>query len=302
MINMKKTKRIIFLSTLCLLIIPFGKKVFAIENESKKIMIDGISIWKDIDNKWYNTDFIDNDDNYNIYINNNYFGTYKINSFNDEFIYYNNNNSTSYNNSLFAYTTNLNIQLKPFKLLNTTEEDIREINKILNTSFDNNDFPTSEHVDIDLDNNGVIDTIICVSNLYDSNSQNRYFNLLYIKLNNENRQIIINDEIKENDVLNNPVYNIKYIYNDKNNYDNIIIQKRYFSNAGEPQNMLFEYKDGKYNQVIIENEIKKNDNKTSNENKRDYTMYIFSGILLLAFLLGYLIFNKIKNKGKDMDV
>lgn len=43
-------------------------------------------------------------------------------------------------------------------------------------------------------------------------------------------------------------------------------------------------------------------NKSNTNNKKDYTMYIFCGILLIVFLLGYLIFNKIKNKENDMDV
>lgn len=45
-----------------------------------------------------------------------------------------------------------------------------------------------------------------------------------------------------------------------------------------------------------------NPNKNNTDNKRDYTMYIFSGMLLLSFLLGYLIFNKIKKEENNMDV
>lgn len=44
-----------------------------------------------------------------------------------------------------------------------------------------------------------------------------------------------------------------------------------------------------------------NDNNPNQKQKKDYTMYIFCGILLIVLLVGYLIFNKIKNKEDAMD-
>lgn len=42
-------------------------------------------------------------------------------------------------------------------------------------------------------------------------------------------------------------------------------------------------------------------NNIPTKKKRDYSMIILSGILLLVFLIGYAIFNKIKNNGDRMD-
>lgn len=52
-----------------------------------------------------------------------------------------------------------------------------------------------------------------------------------------------------------------------------------------------------------ENNSNKEDNNINNNinNKRDYTMYIFAGVLLIVMLLAYVIINTIKNKDDNMD-
>ena len=52
-----------------------------------------------------------------------------------------------------------------------------------------------------------------------------------------------------------------------------------------------------------ENPSSSNNNQEHNEKKeKDYTMYIFSGILLTVVLIGYLVFSIIKKKNNDGDV
>lgn len=48
--------------------------------------------------------------------------------------------------------------------------------------------------------------------------------------------------------------------------------------------------------------IQNQNNQKDNNKRNDYTMYIFSAILLIVMLTGYLIFNKIKNNNDKMDV
>ena len=58
------------------------------------------------------------------------------------------------------------------------------------------------------------------------------------------------------------------------------------------------------NSDIIDNNTPLEDNNKNNidtDNKDDYTLYIFCGILLLTLLLGYFIINKIKNREDNMD-
>ena len=57
------------------------------------------------------------------------------------------------------------------------------------------------------------------------------------------------------------------------------------------------------NQDISPSSSTNNGNSREQEpKKKDYTMYIFSGILLVVALIGYLIYKIIKNKGNNMDV
>ena len=56
--------------------------------------------------------------------------------------------------------------------------------------------------------------------------------------------------------------------------------------------------------IIDPNDDNKNkDNKTDKDNnKKDYTMYIFYGILLLIIIIGYFIFKKMKNKSESFGI
>ena len=60
------------------------------------------------------------------------------------------------------------------------------------------------------------------------------------------------------------------------------------------------------NMVIVNSSEQASDNNNHDNHtaktKKDYSIYIFCGILLLAFLLGYIIFSRIRNKGNNMDV
>lgn len=59
-----------------------------------------------------------------------------------------------------------------------------------------------------------------------------------------------------------------------------------------------------YDQEKNEIDDKENnkDNEIEKNNKNDYTMYIFCGILILLILLGYFIFQKIKKKNESFDI
>lgn len=54
--------------------------------------------------------------------------------------------------------------------------------------------------------------------------------------------------------------------------------------------------------TVVDDEPKEEDNDEKNQiKKRDYTLYIFLGILLIVVLIAYLIFNKIRNHNNQMD-
>ena len=269
------------------------------ENNDKYLIIDNISVWKYKDNTWYNTSIPNNDNYYLTYIDNKYLGMHKIKGQSKYILYDNNNNIVQYSGELFAYSNNFNIKNETFIIDEISDEKLKEVNSILDMNLNKNDLSINEWVSIDLDNNGAEDEIISVSNLDALDEQSKYFNLVYIILNNGNKQILINENIEERDVLNAPIYKIKYIFSIDSNYDNLIFEEGYFSNVDETRNLLFENNNGLYNKVTIETE-QKNTNKEIDK-KEDYTFYIVLAIILVIFLLAYLIFNIIKNREDSMD-
>ena len=268
------------------------------ENNDKYLIIDNISVWKYKDNTWYNTSIPNNDNYYLTYIDNKYLGMHKIKGQSKYILYDNNNNIVQYSGELFAYSNNFNIKNETFIIDEISDEKLKEVNSILDMNLNKNDLSINEWVSIDLDNNGAEDEIISVSNLDALDEQSKYFNLVYIILNNGNKQILINENIEERDVLNAPIYKIKYIFSIDSNYDNLILEEGYFSNVDSTKNILLENNNGLYNKVTIETEQK---NTEKIDNKTDYTLYIVLAIILLIFMLGYFIFNIIKNREDVMD-
>ena len=155
------------------------------------------------------------------------------------------NNYVHYEGNIFAYTNNkLNINVRKVSIEEINENDFNYISRIINISSIN-DLSLKEKITTDLDHNGIIDEIVSVSNL-DSDNQEKYYNLLYVTLNNE-KQILINNEIEETDILIAPNYYLNYVININNeNIDSIIIRKGYYSNSGETTNLIYRYNSGKY--------------------------------------------------------
>lgn len=292
--------RIMFISfSFAFLSLLFANIVYAAKQE-KIIIIDNTSCWKYDNNKWYNYDYYDNENNFNVYIDNNYYGNYKIKKADEYSLYDNNNKNVTYTGDFIAISSNFNIDIKTYALEKVDKADIHDINKILNSTFTDDDLTINEKAIVDINNDGQKDAIINVSNLDAEKDESIFSNLVFIKLNNGDIQILINESIEAKDALNSPNYNIKYVLDGNNEYYRIIIQKRYFSYAGEATNILYEATNGKYYATTIYET--KNENNSSKNVKTNYTMYIFCGVLLIVFLIGYLIFSKIKKEENNMDV
>ena len=297
----KKNKIIIKGIFIAFALLLFTNKIYADATSNDKLLIiDNISIWNYKDNTWYKKDTLVNNGYFLVYIDNKYYGMYKVKGIKDFILYDNDNNIVPYEGELFAHTNNFEIKNRSFKIETVSEDIINEINSISGVLLKESDLSINEYIKIDLDNNGIYDEIINVSNLDALDEQTKYFNLAFIKLNNSEKQIIINDEVQPKDLLNAPIYNVKYIFNNNDNkYDSIILEEGYFSNVDETKNLLLESNNGFYNKVIIEKE--QNDSNQIIEDKEDYTLYIVLAIILVIFLLSYFIFKKIKNREDVMD-
>jgi hypothetical protein len=208
------------------------------------------SIWKYNSGNWYKaTENEVQGNKMDVFVNGNYFGNYKLmkgttwNLFDDD------NNYIDYEGDFIAFSKDLNVKIESFDIRQINVLELNEINNTFGRTFDMNSFSTNEVIEKDLDFDGLNDKIINLSNL-DLDNQKEYFNIIYIKQNN-NKIIIIKDNISVKDKLISPRYNLKYIinYNSLNN-DSIIIQKSYFSNAGETSDMLLNLINNKYEIAI----------------------------------------------------
>ena len=298
---MAKKNKIKYLLIALILSFSFVSSVKAVSNNNDKILlIDDISTWAYIDGSWYNTTFEDGNNSYRVYTDNKYLGTYKIKKSSEFTLYDNSGKNISYSGDLFAYSDSLDIRVRSYTKGKIVDSNLSEINTILNSSFKKSDFSVNERIVIDLDNNGVNDEIINVSNLDAQTEQSKYFDLMYININNKNRQVLINKNVIPANVLIEPIYQIKYILKVDEKYNGIIVEEGYFSEAGKTNNLLYTNTDGTYKKISMQTIANNGDNTTTNRTD-DYSMYILAGVLLIIMLIAYAIISIVKNRDDDMD-
>lgn len=220
-----------------------------VKDKSMVLLFAENDIFEYKNNVLIKTDKINEDLKYSVYINNSYFGEYNIKN-NSGFKLYTNNELTNYDGSFFAYTNNINIKNK--KISNVfSENDLLKINLLIGSINKMEDLLIKEKYIVDLDNNGINDQIVNASNLDGYVEAETYFNLVYVILNNTSEQILIKEIVEPKNVLVNPRYSIYSIFNINNsNYDNIVLQRWYFSLGGEPNVMIYEYINNQYSKNI----------------------------------------------------
>ena len=184
---------------------------------------------------------IENLNSLNIYVNNKYFGKYKMdyidgwNLLNDkvEFV--------KYTGILMAGSDNLQLNVRDIKIREINNDDkMLLVNKYNISSFSN--LTNNEVVDIDLDNNGIMDEIICVSSKEYSDNNN-YFDIVLVKLNDQLFEIVNNNKDD------NSFYTIMSVFNYfDNKYDTIYVSKNIgiISEKQTYEDYLISYKNQKY--------------------------------------------------------
>jgi hypothetical protein len=256
-------KKVTYIIALCLLI--FAAFLYALLQSSKKdnentssnqstkrefIVIDDISNIEYQNQKYITTiQSSINGEKLNTYVDNNYYGLYTL-EYGNNWNLYDNGNYVNYSGSLLAYSESLNLKLKKFSKGTIGETEKEEIINILGYQY-LTELSNNEMVNIDLDNNGVMDKIVNVSNI-DSFTEgvDEYFSIIYIVLNGEEK-IILNSKIDVKDLYHAPLYNINYIWNMNNSsYDTLVFQKGFFSEVGDTVNVLFDYVENDYTIVF----------------------------------------------------
>jgi len=200
------------------------------------------NIWSKVDKDNYGKE------EYNIYVNNKYFGYYYLYYIKAWNIFDSEDNYVNYNGSILAFSNNFNIKVSNYNINNITNTEIEEA-KALGIDINLSELDINELVYIDLDNNGVLDKIVNVSNIDYTSDYSNYYDLTYVVLNGEVIEIM-NKKIEAKDYLISPVYRINNIINinDEGN-KSIILRESYFSLAGETCYNLYRNNDNKYENV-----------------------------------------------------
>jgi len=187
---------------------------------------------------------IESVDKFKVYVNNKYYGDYKLKNAGNWNLFDKNNEYVHYNGNMLAFSDDFNIEVRNnYKIREINEKDkVFLINDYHISSFSN--LTVNQAIDIDLDNNGVLDEIILVSSLDDTVSVKNYFSIVVIKLNNEKITLI---EEREDNAKN--VYSLFAIINIENNKnDSIIISKTegYISEKPKVSSLIYKYKNDQY--------------------------------------------------------
>lgn len=157
-------------------------------DNSKFIVLDDYCIR--INNNRYSkcsTSTVDNK-KFNIYVNNVYFGSYKIKYGTVWNLFDDNENYVDYEGNLIAFSNSLDINVIPFSETQFTDDLITQANKVLNSS--------KSAVESNLHYNHIYslsngNNVIITSNLY--GQRNNYFNLAYYSNQNSNNIIFKNE-------------------------------------------------------------------------------------------------------------
>ena len=217
-----------------------------VKSDINYLVIGNESIWENKNNSWKKVTYDDvNNKKLNVYIDNMYSGKYTL-KYGKVWNLYDNSGLVMYEDS-FVAMSDVNWDIVNINIDSISKEDLIYINSVLNSKYSLEDITLNEKVNVDLNNNGIIDTIINVGNL-NRDGLDKYFSLVYVLIDGK-KEILINEDIDVKDNLNYPIYRINSLLR-KNGLINIILHKGYFSEAGTNGNSMYEIIDGKYELAI----------------------------------------------------
>lgn len=206
-----------------------------IRNRTEKLYIlsgDFIKI-KYENGQWYN---ITNSDDYKlkefkVYESGQYKGDYKLMFTNKYHLYDTSGQTVSYNGQLFAYTGSLEMSVIDIENGEITESDKSNIEKVLEEVkvFEYEDLNLFQKASLDVDKDGVIETVYCINNYYAEKIPSKAFSIVFIEKNGK-IDIIKEKVISSDKIYQEPSYEINKILDIKNdkNYE-LMIEQSYFS-------------------------------------------------------------------------
>lgn len=248
---MKKNKIIILLVIIiayvvALFVILLGNKKTEEKNtknnEKKYIVVDNFARLSFSNNSWSkaSTSEIESYGEYKVLINNKPFGNYKLEYGTTWNLFNNANDYIDYEGNLFAYSDNFNINVVTLEKNNFLSDENK---KIISEYFNYDDYSnliTNDVITVDIDNNGVMDEVVCVSNIgIDKKYKSKYYNLIFIKLNDEIIEIL-NQNSSNSKIMEEPVYNLSTLFElNRNKY--LVIKKTIGIDSDTPTESVLLY-------------------------------------------------------------
>lgn len=236
---------VILLAYILVMLIFFNKKNDKVSG--KYLIFDDINIkidngtWKKIDGN----DLQKLNIKFNTFVDNEFYGNYYLkygstwNLFNDK------NEFVSYDGKLFAYTNGINIKLKNLNNTKLSDSDKTYLtNKYNIKNFD--DLTTEEVYNLDIDDNGVIDKIICLSRIDSlTSSLDENYNLVLVIFNNKVLELV---KEKGNKVY--KIYNIDFAFNMNSSYVIVKDVEGFYTDQAVTTKTIYMLKNNKYKKVI----------------------------------------------------
>ena len=196
----------------------------------------------------------DSSEYFKTYIDNKYYGKYRLKYGTVWNLFDKDDNFKSYNGYLFATNMDLDIHDIDSRSLNEEEKEI------IRNNYDINNFNflfTDNVIDIDLNNDGKLDKLVCLTNSHYLDLSNVYIENYNDKNNYSILFAIINDKIiKIKDVIGEvdvPIYDIKLIYNFKNDKNINILLEETHNPLGDSQVIIdnvYKYSRGKFVKTV----------------------------------------------------
>lgn len=194
----------------------------------------------------------ENKSNFIVFEDNKKSGEYRLDYINKWNFFDINNKWQEIDSDFIAASPETDLDMKEFTTREMNSDELALLKKELNEN--GIDYYTSlsqnEVLEYDFDKNKKIDKIIIASNITDETEDEKLFTIVLGIIKNKTRviNISINDQYENFDA---PTYNLKGIINVFNNKkDYLIINKGYFSEAGESESYIYKINGSRFENII----------------------------------------------------
>lgn len=300
----KNKKKIIIGIVLIFVLIAIGVYLFLSKTKKNDtyLIFNDSGTFKYEDEEWTTFNNAEDpifDNDFNVYIDNEYKGKYEIRYVNDMWYYFDeNNDSQDFSGELFAYNSKDDITLANIKKQEIDENDISYLNDVLKDedikTGINDYYRINEKIDFDVDGDGKEETIYAISNADVMENQDKVFSTVFYVKNNKIHTLKL--DAYDSDEENYYLYSINNLFElEKNGKYYLSINQ--FSDMTNANNGTLLYQlnvSNQYKLLISSNDTTDQSNKGGNNG-----IWILFIPIIIIVIGGYLFYKKITKEEID---